>query len=292
MQKVIALGFFDGVHLGHGALLRRTKELAAARGLTPAVLTFDGNPGKSGLLLTSVSDRAALISQLYGIDEVICLPFDEALRQTEWDAFLDSLVHTYDAAMLVCGWDYRFGCGGTGTPAMLQTYCAAHGIGCEVIDRLEIDGITVSSTHLRALIAAGETEEAMHFYGHPHILSGEVVHGQEIGRQMGVPTANVAHKDGVLLPQNGVYAVIATVDTKRYHGVCNIGSRPTVEGKGIVVEVWMPGQSFDLYGKTLQIEFYRKLRDERKFFSLQELQREIAKNAIQAEAYFAESGQR
>lgn len=288
MQKVIALGFFDGVHLGHGALLRRTKELAAAYGAIPAVLTFDRNPGKEGKLLTSVTDRTALLRELYGIEDVICLPFDDTLRQTAWEAFLRTLVRTQNAVCLVCGYDYRFGRGGFGTPALLCDWCKAHKLGAEVIDRLELDGTTVSSSYLRTLIAEGEMEQAAKFYGHPHILSGEVVHGQQLGRQMGVPTANVAYSDDVLLPQNGVYAVKAIYQGNAYIGVCNVGSRPTVDGKNVVIEVWLPGQSFDLYGQTLRVEFYTKLREERKFFSLQELQREIVKNAVQAKEYFSE----
>lgn len=288
MQKVIALGFFDGVHLGHGALLRRTTELAKRSGAAPAVLTFDRNPGKDGKLLTSVYDRVSLIRRLYGIEDVIVLPFDKTLRQTPWDKFLDHLVQTQDACCFVCGWDYRFGSEAAGTPACLQAYCKEHNLGCEVVGRTELSGITVSSTYLRELIAQGETERAADFYGHPHTLSGEVIHGQQIGRQMGVPTANVAYEDSVLLPQNGVYAVKTVIEGIKYRGVCNVGSRPTVDGTQVVVEVWLPGQNFDLYGKTVRVDFYKKLRDERKFFSLQELSREIMKNAVQAEAYFSE----
>lgn len=288
MQKVIALGFFDGVHLGHGALLRRTTELAETYHAAPAVLTFDRNPGKDGKLLTSVSDRISLICRLYGIEDVIVLPFDEALRQTPWDAFLDQLVRTQDAVCFVCGWDYRFGSEAAGDPACLKRYCEEKHLGCEVIGRTELDGITVSSTYLRELIAQGDMERAAGFYGHPHTLTGEVVYGQQLGRTMGVPTANIAYEDSVLLPQNGVYAVKAVVDGIKYRGVCNVGSRPTVDGTKIVVEVWLPGQNLDLYGKHVRVEFYKKLRDERKFFSLQELQREIMKNALQAETFFSE----
>lgn len=285
---MIALGFFDGVHLGHGALLRRTIELAETYHAAPAVLTFDRNPGKDGALLTSVSDRVSLIRRLYGIEDVIVLPFDEALKGTKWDAFLSDLRKAQNAVCFVCGWDYRFGSEAEGDPACLKRYCEENHLGCEVVGRTEIDGITVSSSYLRELISQGETERAMDFYGHPHTLTGKVVHGQQLGRTMGVPTANVAYEDGILLPQNGVYAVKAVIDGIRYRGVCNVGSRPTVGGTQIVVEVWLPGQNLDLYGRTVRVEFYKKLRDERKFFSLQELQREIMKNALQAEAYFSE----
>lgn len=287
MQKVFALGFFDGVHLGHGALLRRTKELADQYGAGSAALTFDRNPGKEGSLLTSVSDRTGLIRTLYGIDEVLVLPFDETLRQTPWENFLSQLVRTQNAVCFVCGYDCRFGKGAEGTPEKLRRFCEAKNIGCEIIPRTELDGITVSSTYLRQLIADGDTERAVRFYGHPHTLSGKVISGQQLGRRLGTPTANIACEDGVLLPQNGVYAVKAKTDGATYTGVCNIGTRPTVDGKDTAVEVWLPGQQLDLYGKTLTVDFYKKLRDERKFASLDDLKDEILRNAAQAEAYFA-----
>lgn len=288
MQKVLALGFFDGVHLGHGALLRRAKELADQYGAISAALTFDRNPGKEGALLTSVSDRTRLIKTLYGINEVLVLPFDDALRQTDWEDFLSQLVREQNAVCLVCGWDYRFGRGAEGTPEKLRRFCKAENIGCEIIPRTELDGITVSSTYLRQLVTQGDMERAAEFYGHPHTLSGKVTHGQQLGRRLGTPTANVSCEEGILLPQNGVYAVKAMADGASYIGVCNVGTRPTVDGKDTVIEVWLPGQALDLYGKTVTVDFYRKLRDEQKFASLDELKDEIVRNAAQAEAYFAE----
>ena len=286
MQKVIALGFFDGVHLGHGALLRRTNALAAQYGAEPAVLTFDRNPGKNGKLLTSVADRSSLISELYGIDTVICLPFDEALRSTAWDSFIRTLVRQQEAVCLVCGWDYRFGSSGEGTPELLQSLCKELQIGCEVVDRTQLHGITVSSTYLRQLVAAGDMEQATEFYGHPHILSGEVVHGQQLGRQLGTPTANLFCGEDILLPQRGVYAVKALIEGREYAAVCNVGQRPTVSGTETVIEAWLPEQSFDLYGKTICLSFLRKLRNEQKFPSLDALREQILRDAEQAKAYF------
>lgn len=291
MQKVLALGFFDGVHLGHGALLRRTKAIAEANNAEAAVLTFDRNPGKEGKLLTSVYDRVSLIRRLYGIENVLCLPFDDALRHTKWDSFLQTLVQTQNPVSMVCGYDYRFGNKGEGTPKLLQQYCEQHGIDCQIVERVEQNGTTVSATLLRKLIAEAKLEQAASYYGHPHVLSGEVVSGKQLGRQLGSPTANIAYEQGILLPPNGVYAVKVRIDEKSYTGVCNIGKRPTVDGKTHAVEVWIPGQSFALYGKILQLEFYTKLRDERKFPSMQELQREISKNAQQAEEYFSGKGE-
>lgn len=286
MQKVIALGFFDGVHLGHGALLRRTRELAPQYGAVPAALTFDRSPGKDGGLLTSVSDRVSLIRKLYGTEEVLVLPFDEDLRQTPWDAFLRRLVETQDVVCFVCGYDCRFGRGAEGSPERLQAFCEENGLGCEVVPAVALDGITVSSTHLRQLVAQGDVAQAARFYGHAHTLSGEVVPGRQLGRTLGTPTANIAAAPGVLLPQNGVYAVKASIDGTEHIGVCNIGTRPTVNGKDVTVEVWLPDEKNDLYGKSVQIDFFKKLRDERKFPSLDALREQILLDAANAKAYF------
>lgn len=284
---MIALGFFDGVHLGHGALLNHTTRLAMFYDAVPTVLTFDRDPGKGGGLLTSVSDRCDLIRRRYGIEQVLVLPFDDTLRQTPWDVFLQTLVIEREAVCFVCGWDYRFGHGGEGTPALLKEYCTGHGLGCAVVPQMKLDGKTVSSSLLRQLVADGDMEQAAYFYGHPHTLSGTVVHGQRLGRTLGTPTANIAYTDGILLPQYGVYAVRAVVEETAYIGVCNVGSRPTVAGKNATVEVWLPGQSLELYGKTVRVEFFKKLRDEQRFPSLQALQQQILLDASQAEAYFS-----
>ena len=291
MQSIIALGFFDGVHLGHGELLRRTAELAGRQGLRSVALTFDRSPGKDGRLLTSVEDRARLIRDLYGIQAVEVLPFTAEFMHMPWEDFLALLVRDYGAAHLVCGWDYRFGYLGQGSPELLRQWCAGHGLGCDVIPRLSLDGITVSSTFLKALIEAGDVEAAARYYGHPHTLSGTVQPGRHLGHTLGFPTANLIPAPELLLPKDGVYAVRATVEETTagtgFTGVCNVGTRPTVNGHRRTVETWLDGFAGDLYGKTLRVDFCRYLREERKFDSLEALREEIFLNQQQARDYFA-----
>ena len=287
MQSIIALGFFDGVHLGHGDLLRRTAELAAARGWRSLALTFDRSPGNDGRLLTTVEDRVRLIRSLYGVEAVEVLPFTEEFMHLPWEAFLALLVRDYGAAHLVCGWDYRFGWRGLGDAGALRDWCAAHGLGCDVIAPRVIDGVTVSSTYLKTLIEAGEMETAARFYGHPHSMSGTVQSGRHLGRTMGFPTANLIPAPELVLPRDGVYAVRATVEsTGGFTGVCNVGTRPTVNGHRRTVETWLDGFEGDLYGKTLRVDFCRYLREERKFDSLEALREEIFRNQAEARAYF------
>ena len=156
-MRVIALGFFDGVHIGHGALLRRTRERATELGLRAAAMSFDSHPDTlvSGVpvpLINSMDDRAALMRRLYGIDDVIFAHFDRAMMEMPWEDFLgDFLVRQHGAAHLVCGHDFRFGYRGQGTPERLREYCAAHGLGCDVIPEVLLDGRTVSSTYIRTL---------------------------------------------------------------------------------------------------------------------------------------------
>ena len=174
MKRIIALGFFDGVHLGHRSLLARTRELADEQGAVACALTFDRSPGKSGLL-TTLPERTRLLQSLGQMDEVLALPFDEELKSTPWDVFADRLLCRYDAQALVCGWDYRFGAEAAGTAELLSQYCAARGVRCDVMPPVVIDGQTVSSTLLKTLVTSGDMEQAAKLYGHPHTLSGAVV---------------------------------------------------------------------------------------------------------------------
>lgn len=285
LTRVIALGFFDGVHLGHRTLLAHTRAAADRLGASAAAMTFDRSPGKGGLL-TSLSDRVRLLKGLGQMDEVLVLPFDERLRHTPWDTFAENLLTDFGAVHLVCGWDYRFGANAAGTAQALQDFCAAHGVGCEVLPALELDGTPVSSSLLKRLISEGETEQALRYYGHAHTLSGTVVAGQHLGRRLGFPTANLIPPSELLLPKRGVYAVKATVEGRSYTGVCNVGSRPTVNGGQLTVETWLADFSGDLYGKTLTLDFYKYLRPERTFDSLEALQAEIFRNQAEAVAYF------
>lgn len=316
MQSIIALGFFDGVHLGHGELLRRTAALAAERGLRSLALTFDRSPGKDGRLLTSVEDRVRLIQSLYGIQAVEILPFTEEFMHMDWETFLETLVRDYGAAHLVCGWDYRFGYLGEGNPEKLRAWCALRGLGCDVVDKLVMDGITVSSTVLKALVEAGDVEAAARYYGHPHILSGTVRSGRHLGRTLGFPTANLIPAPELVLPRDGVYAVTATLiepggqamlvptedagavahtvrrygegpERRLYSGVCNVGTRPTVEGHRRTVETWLEGFEGDLYGRELTVSFHRFLREERRFPDLEALRAQVERDKAAALDYFS-----
>ena len=289
-KRVIALGFFDGVHIGHGALLRKTAERARELGCTSAAFTFDRAPkefvtGVPVPLLTSPQERGELISELYGIKEVIVAPFDHAMMTMPWQDFIEKLLRgQYGAVHLVAGHDYHFGFKNQGTPEILRDYCAAHGIGCDIIPKVEYQGTTVSSTHIRSLIEAGEVEKAAEFLGHFHRMSGTVEHGCGIGTKRLFPTANLIPRGAAIVPAHGVYATKVTLQNgETYPGVTNVGTRPTVsDGKAVTVETYLIGFSGDLYGQRIRVEFCRRLRGEKKFSSTQALHDQIAQDIEQA----------
>ena len=294
-EKVIALGFFDGVHLGHAALLRRTVEAAAQQGVTPAVLTFDRPPkevvtGVPCPLINSAEDRRELVRRLYGIQEVIMVPFDREMMTTPWDKFVtDILVGRYHAVHLVAGHDHHFGHKNQGSPELLQEKCAELGLGCDIIPKVEVGGITVSSTYIRRLVELGQISRANRFLGHPHTLTGSVRHGRGIGSSRLYPTANLIIPPHVLVPSHGVYVTRATLpEGASYAAVTNVGTRPTVNnGTDITVEACLLDFEGDLYGKTLRLEFFEHLRDEVRFDSLDALKAQIAADAEATRRYFA-----
>ena len=297
-ERVIALGFFDGVHLGHGALLRRAAEEAKKRGRESAVFTFDRPPkevitGVPCPLINSPEDRAELVKRLYGIDEMIMVPFDDEMRTTPWDRFVtDILVGRYGAVHLVAGHDHHFGHRNQGSPELLKEKCAELGLGCDIIPAVTIGGVTVSSTHIRKLLEEGDVETARAFLGHPHVLTQTVGHGRQLGRTIGIPTANLVAPPHVLLPKRGVYAAKITLpDGRAFGGVTNVGVRPTVNnGQDVTVEPWILDFAGDLYGQAIRVEFYRRLRDERKFDSLDALKTQIETDAVKTREAYPEMG--
>ena len=294
-KTVIALGFFDGVHRGHGALLRKAAERAGELNAAPAVFTFDRSPkefvtGKPVLLINSNDDRRDIIRRVYGIQRVIFAPFDREMMTMPWQDFItELLVKQYGAVHLVAGHDYRFGHKNEGTVERLREKCRELGLGCDIIPKVELEGITVSSTYIRTLLEQGDVDRAALFLGHPHCLSHTVRHGQRLGRTIGIPTVNLAVPAHVLTPERGVYITRAFLpDGRSCPGVTNVGTRPTVtEGDTVSVETYLLGFDGDLYGQTVRLDFYKRLRGEVKFPSLEALRQEILRNVAETEAYFA-----
>ena len=291
-KTIYALGFFDGVHIGHAALLETCRELAKEGNCHSGVVTFSAHPdtlvlGNTPRLINTPEDREKLLRG-FGMDTVVTLPFDRQMRDRPWRDFLELLRRDYGAAGFVCGADFRFGAQGAGNAGMLAVYCRAEELPWAVVPEQTLDGIRISSTYIRERIESGDMATAVKFLGHPHILSGEVIHGRHLGSTLGIPTANLHLPQSLAVPRFGVYMCRCMVDGITYPAVTNVGTRPTVNGQNVTVEPWILDYEGDLYGREIVLEFHRFLRPERKFPDLQALKTEIVRNAQQTRDYFRE----
>ncbi len=292
MKKTIcALGFFDGIHIGHAVILAACRRLAEEKGCQAAVVTFDSHPdtlvlGDTPRLINTPRDRELLLLNKFHMDTVVNLPFDREMMAMPWKDFLAMLRRDYGAVGFVCGDDFRFGSQGAGNAALLQQYCVENGLSCQVVPEQTVDKVRVSSSYIRRQIETGDMATAVRFLGHPHFLTGTVVPGKQLGRRLGIPTANLRYPEGLAMPKFGVYACRAWVEGVPYAAVTNVGTRPTVEGQNVTVEPWILDYSGDLYGKELVLGFYRFLRPEKKFGSLEELKAAVLHDAEQTRALF------
>lgn len=294
-KRVIALGFFDGVHIGHAALMKRVIEIGEKEGLVPSVVTFDSHPrylisGKNVPLINSPEDRAGLLRRAFGIDDIIFLRFDKNTSLMTWDKFITHLVEDFGAKHLVAGQNFRFGSGAKGDSKLLKEQCENIGIGCDIIPYVEYDGIVSSSSYIRELIRSGNVERANAFLGHPHVLTDTVHYGYKLGRKLGTPTINMRFGDGVLIPAYGVYATKVYLEDDSTHiGVTNVGIRPTIENTSavnITAETHILDFQQNLYGHQVRIEFYKLLRPEIKFNNMTTLSEQIHKDCNATRAYF------
>ncbi|MBQ6540151.1 MAG: riboflavin biosynthesis protein RibF [Oscillospiraceae bacterium] len=293
-NRVIALGFFDGVHRGHQALLEYTREYGIMSGLQPTVLSFDTHPehtvrGETVQLINTPYDRERLIRRVTGIEDVVFLHFDKTLMKMEWDRFILWLYEDFNARCLVAGFDFRFGHNGAGDAEKLSEKCREMGIGCRIIDKVTFDGVKISSSCIRELLQAGEIQEANKFLGHPHTLTDVVRYGYRFGRKMGIPTVNMRIPAGVVVPKRGVYSSIAYLESGESRmAVTNIGIRPTVsaDDDDLTVESHLLDYSGDLYGQRVRLELYNYIRPEKKFDGPEELKEQVHQDILATRTFF------
>ena len=287
-KRIFALGFFDGVHLGHQELLTQCVRLAEQRNCEAAAITFDRHPqslflNTPPMLISTLPDRQNLLKR-YGIEYIETFPVTKETMATPWQEFLELLVRR-GAEGFVCGRDFRFGHRGQGNSGNLQAFCEARGMPCIIVEEQSLDGIRISSTYIRRQIEEGDMATAVRFLGHPYVLTGTVVPGKQLGRRLGIPTANLRLPEEAAVPKFGVYACRCIIDGEAYPAVTNVGTRPTVEGRGITVEPWILDYSGDLYGRDITLEFYRFLRREQKFPDLDALKAQIREDAEMTREY-------
>lgn len=295
LPRAIALGYFDGVHLGHRALMERAVQRAKEIGGTSAVFSFDAHPasvmlGRPVPLITANSYRRDEIKKLGGVDEVIFGHFDENLQHMDWRDFIhEMLIGRFRARYIVSGRNNRFGYKGLGTAEGMAEECRKAGIGYDCIDDVKVDGIVVSSTYIRQLIAQGDMEGASRFLGHPYTVTGVVEHGRRVGTSvLKVPTVNLRLPVEMALPPYGVYATRVLVDDNAYIAATNIGVKPTfVDGGAPTIEPHLLDFAGDLYGKQIHVELHKFLRPEKQFENVEALKAAIEENVRQTRAFFA-----
>ncbi|TPE49969.1 bifunctional riboflavin kinase/FAD synthetase [Maribrevibacterium harenarium] len=290
---VLTIGNFDGVHAGHQAIIARVKKLAQEYGVPAGVMIFEPQPREffaretAPGRITRLRDKLTLLRDL-GVDFVLCMPFNQRLRTLDAQQFCQHILSEGLAIRhLVVGDDFHFGCDRQGDFDYLSDYGSAHGFSVENTPSVMGEsGERISSTLVRDLLLAGELKAAQQALGHPMIMSGRVVGGQQLGRTLGFPTANV-HLKGIIPALSGVYAVRMQVADAWYDGVANIGVRPTVTAKYPILEVHLFNVALNLYNQYVQVEFCRHIRPERKMSGLEELKQQIEKDKQEALRFFA-----
>ena len=291
---VVALGFFDGLHRGHAALLHRAAERAAALGCEQAILTFDAHPdtfvkGAPVELLNSAADRAYIARRFFGVERIFTIHFNAETMHLPWETFMENVAATYRVRGFVVGHDFCCGWRGEGTAEKIADWCARRGLSCDVIPPVTLRGVTVSSTQIRTFLRAGDMESAAEFLGRPHLLTDTVRTGFRICRTMDFPTVNMRFEEGVLVPPHGVYVSRVTLPNGTERGaVTNVGVRPTFDGHRVTVETHILDYSADLYGERLCVALLHFLRPERRFDGPEALQAQIRADSEAARAWLSE----
>jgi riboflavin kinase / FMN adenylyltransferase len=288
---VIAIGNFDGLHRGHLAVIRRAKALAQELNSPCAVLTFEPHPadffkGASTVFRLTPRDTKARALERLGIDGMIVITFDKALASLPAEAFtVEILVRRLRVRALVAGYDFHFGAGRSGSPAFLKEAGKRHGFAVEIVERVAADTADIneaaSSTAARAALEAGDVIDAARLLGHPFSIMGKVIHGQELGRTLGFPTANLLPDQSCRL-RHGIYAVRVVAGTKIYDGVASYGRRPTFDDGRALLEAFLFDFSGDLYGETIEVLFIGWIRAEAKFASAEALIAQMKRDEAQA----------
>lgn len=295
-RSVVALGVFDGVHVGHQALIRDAARTAQRAGVALVVVTFDRDPDRvvspatAAPQLLPLEDKLALLDEL-GPDAVLVVPFDRTLAALAPEEFLDRvLLPAVTPVSAVVGNDFRFGAGAGGDVTLLEHLGLARGFTVVPHELVTAEGLPVTSTRIRGLIGAGNVAAAAGLLGRPHRVVGKVVSGRGDGRRIRVPTANVVPPAEAAVPPAGVYACRVVVDGVEYPAGVSVGRPPSFPGAEEAVEAHLIGYEGDLYDRTLRVEFLDRLRDQRPFASVDELAAAIAEDLEQVRLRFGAGG--
>ncbi|MCR4437439.1 MAG: bifunctional riboflavin kinase/FAD synthetase [bacterium] len=301
-SSVVTVGTFDGVHVGHRAIIQRTLARAARKDRPAVVVTFEPHPqlvvrrpDRPGIhLLSTFQEKAGLLEGI-GVEFLVALPFTEGLAEYGPAEFVQRvLCQSLGASDVVVGYDHTFGKGRSGTIDTLRTLGAKLHFEVEVVDKVVVDGAPVSSTRIRQLLAQGNVLAAARLLGRNYTVRGTVVSGRGLGRQLGYPTANIRPPKDKLIPQSGIYAVRVEIGECTKRGILNIGVRPTFGGatEVPVLEVHIYDYDGELYGEEIGVEFLGRIRGERRFDSAHDLARQIEADVMASQAFFENTERR
>lgn len=291
-KTVIALGIFDGVHRGHKEVIRKTVDKAKQLGAVPCLLTFATTTAcpakKEGQrYISSITTKLKKYEEL-GIEKVFMPEFSD-IKNMNADSFVEEiLIKKLSAKHLVCGYDFHYGIGAKGNSKTLIETASRFDCGVTVVDKQSTDdGQPISSTRIRELLKNGDIELANELLGHPYSIDFVVVKGKQLGREMGFPTINQEYPDNLTVPKFGAYASMARVNGKLYPAVTNVGVKPTVsDSNKPLAETNIIGCDEDLYGKSIEVSFFKYLRVEQKFDGIESLKTQIAEDVYSAEKIF------
>lgn len=283
-SSCLALGVFDGVHLGHRKVILNAVNKAQKSGATAGVVTFSKHPRffitkSQPSMIISLEERLKLFEEL-GVEAAVVLDFDEKLAGMTAKDYLEKvLIGCFNAKSITIGYNHRFGCDKQGNSAFLREYSKKYGYEVSVISPVKIDNHVVSSSAVRKFVLKGDADSAAKFLGRSFKVAGAVIHGQHLGRSLGFPTANLSLPDEIIVPLEGVYSGLVKIDSKVYHAVINVGKRPTIgDLKKDLVEAHILDFDEDIYGRIIEVSFFKRIRDEKKFDSLDELKAQIQKD--------------
>jgi riboflavin kinase/FMN adenylyltransferase len=295
-NTAIAIGNFDGVHMGHQLLIRTLVEKSKKEDLSSGVLTFNVHPRtilkpkQSPLILTTKNEKIKLISQL-GVDKLFFADFNAKLSTLSPEEFVrNMLIRKLDAKVIVVGSDFTFGFKGAGNCSTLKKLAAELNYELLVVERFYYNNMVTSSTEIRQKILSGMIEEANMLLGRPYQITAKVVSGAQIGRKLGFPTANLNFEKNKALPSDGVYIVQIEIDGQVYYGVANVGYKPTFLGSSRNLEVHIFAFNNNIYEREITVGFLKKLRDEIGFASPQQLSKQIEKDSKEAKLWLQNNG--
>lgn len=289
---MVTIGTFDGVHLGHQKILEQIISSAQSNDCESLVLTFFPHPrmvlqeGTEMKQLNTLNEKIALLANL-GIDHLVVHPFDKEFSRMTAEEFVQKvLVDTFKVQKIIIGYDHRFGRNRTADINDLIEYGNIYGFEVEQISAQEINAVSVSSTKIRAALSEGQIELANDYLGYEYSMTGTVTKGQQLGRTIGYPTANIQiEEDYKLIPQNGVYVAKCLVNQQTIYGMMNIGNRPTVNGITQTIEINLFDFNEDIYGQTITVALLKRMRNEQKFDSLDALKNQLALDKQTALSY-------